>query len=332
MTEAEFLNLWRSERQFYEAWGAHVVAEISACLSEAIGSIEIEEFIKIPATPRSKREDSLLGKAFHRNKPYTNPYLEIEDKVGVRFVVLLTTDIGILQAIIEGSDVWTHSLDRDYEAEQESRPLEFTYQSKHFVLKAASNIVTATGVVVPTGTPCEVQLRTLLQHAHSELTHNNIYKPRPGGEVSKKVERTVAKSMALIEAVDDYFLSAMKDLAAASEVEREALKTLTTIYRERIGYQPNTDNSNFIVIQEFRDRLGESLRAKVMQLLDKKPGILVAIQQRYDSHYIFRQPWILLAYLLANSSPAATAHKWPLSHDDLRPIYRDLAIKFPDDV
>src|SRR3546814_12228521 len=28
------------------------------------------------------------------------------------------------------------------------------------------------------GTPCEVQLRTLLQHAHSQLTHDTIYKPK----------------------------------------------------------------------------------------------------------------------------------------------------------
>lgn len=34
------------------------------------------------------------------------------------------------------------------------------------------------GMTVTAGTPCEVQVRTLLQQAHSELTHDTIYKPR----------------------------------------------------------------------------------------------------------------------------------------------------------
>jgi putative GTP pyrophosphokinase len=329
MTEAEFLELWKVERGLYAAWGAYVIAAIFNRLSTAPLSIEVEEFIKIRPVPRLKKDDSLLDKAFYRSKPYTDPYREIEDKVGIRFVVLLTTDINIIQDVIQTSDLWIPSLDRDFEAERESRPLEFTYQSKHFVLKAATDTLAADGVLIPAGTPCEVQLRTLLQHAHSELTHNNIYKRPTGSAISKKVERTVAKSMALIEAVDDYFLSAMGDLAAASEIERAALRTLSIIFSERVGYQPNTDNTNALVLQEFRDILDETLRARVIQMLDANPGIVDAIKKRYDSHYIFRQPWVLLAYLMASGAPAATARRWPLAQDDLRPIYTDLAIKLP---
>ena len=46
-------------------------------------------------------------------------------------------------------------------------------------------------------------MRTLLQHAHSELTHDTIYKPSV--VQTPAMLRAAAKSMALIEATGDYF-------------------------------------------------------------------------------------------------------------------------------
>jgi len=329
MNEAEFVKKWESEREMYIAWGSFVATKISDALQVADQTLDLKKFLKIPPTPREKELDSLLGKAFHRNKPYKNPYEEIEDKVGVRFVVLLTSDIKNIARVIQTSELWHASLDKDYEAERENRPLEFTYQSVHYVIKAANDLTTENGVTIPRGTPCEVQLRTLLQHAHSELTHDSIYKRGPGTEVNKKVERTVAKSMALIEAVDEYFIAAIDELAAATQPEREGLETLAAIFYDRIGIRPNKDKTNTLVLQSFRHKLDEDLRQKILAMLDAKPVIASMIKDNFDTQYIYRQPWILLAFLLASSEPAQTAEKWPLTPDELRPVYNDLGIRFP---
>jgi putative GTP pyrophosphokinase len=190
MNEVEFLRKWDSEREMYIAWGSFVATQISDALQVADQTLDLKKFLKIPPTPRVKEADSLLGKAFHRNKPYKNPYEEIEDKIGVRFVVLLTSDIKNIARVIENSKLWHASLDKDYEAERDNRPLEFTYQSMHYVLKAADDLTIENGIAIPRGTPCEVQLRTLLQHAHSELTHDSIYKREPGAEVSRPAALT----------------------------------------------------------------------------------------------------------------------------------------------
>lgn len=329
MNEAELVAKWNAERELYLAWGVFVASQISVALEAENSPIDLKTFLKIPPIPRTKDTDSLLGKAFHRNKSYLDPYAEIEDKVGVRFVVLLTSDIKRLAAAIDRSTLWTASLDKDYEAERNRRPLEFTYQSMHYVLKATSDTVVDGGVVVPAGTPCEVQLRTLLQHAHSELTHDSIYKRDPGVTVNKKVERTVAKSMALIEAVDEYFMSAIEELAAANQIERDALETLADVFYKCIGIRPNSDKTNALILQIFRDKLGVDLRQNVVQMLQEKPVIATMIRERFDSNYIYRQPWILLAYWLAQTEPAQTAGNWPLVADELRPVYRDLGIRFP---
>lgn len=329
MNEAEFVTKWNSEREMYLAWGSFVVAQISKDLETSNPTIDLKKFLKIPPIPREKETDSLLGKAFHRNKPYADPYIEIEDKVGVRFVVLLTSDIKHIATVVEQSNYWHASLDKDYEDDRHKRPLEFTYQSMHYVLKAAEDIALESGTTVLKGTPCEVQLRTLLQHAHSELTHDSIYKREPGAEVNKKVERTVAKSMALIEAVDEYFMSAIEELSAATQIERDALETLAGIFFERVGIRPNKDKTNALVLQTFRHKLGKDLRQNILRMLAAKPIIAAIIKEKYDSEYIYRQPWILLAFWLAQIEPAQTAGKWPLTPDELRPVYRDLGIRFP---
>ncbi|EFH7042094.1 (p)ppGpp synthetase, partial [Escherichia coli] len=89
MNELEFSQLWEKELPMYKAWGDFVVSNICKELSEN-KERDLNSFLKQPATPRIKEKTSLIDKAFHRKeKSYKNPYQEIEDKVGIRFVVLL---------------------------------------------------------------------------------------------------------------------------------------------------------------------------------------------------------------------------------------------------
>lgn len=323
MTEADFLTRWHAEKPVYEAWGKFVGQAVQNGLMLLDPTIDIGYFFKVPATPRTKTDDSLLGKAFHRSKPYTDPFEQIEDKVGIRFVVLLSSDITKISEVIEASPDWAFSLDRDFEAERQMRPLEFAYQSKHYVVRAKAP-VTHEGTMIPAGTPCEIQLRTLLQHAHSELTHGPIYKPSASSPVSGKVQRTVAKSMALIEAADDFFELVMQDLKQASESERAALLILKSIYERSVKLPPSVDKTASIILNTFKDDIGPELPARLDSLLERYPFIPARIQDRYARSYAFRQPWILLAYLLAASKPATLREKWPIGLNELETVYTDL--------
>lgn len=322
MTQDEFLQQWNTLKDAYRAWGRLIRVTVEDGLTKSDPSLDIASFIKIPAQPRLKTDDSLLTKAFHRNKGYTDPFNQIEDKVGLRFVVLLTSEIDKIEEIIEASDLWTYSLDRDFEADKESRPAEFGYQSKHYVLRAAKD-VEYESIVVPQNTPCEVQIRTLLQHAHSELTHDNIYKRDSTKEVSKDVQRAVAKSMALIEAVDDYFLHAVRALEEATKIERDALLGLQKIYEEHIGLPSIPTKTDQIVLEAFRDYLTEDLEASIEELLKLKPWIVTKIVERRSRNVIYRQAWILLIYLSVNKTPYKANKIWPFTDDEISQIYVD---------
>lgn len=322
MTQDEFLQQWNTLKDAYQAWGRLVRATVEDGLTKSDPSLDIASFIKIPAHPRLKTDDSLLTKAFHRNKGYTDPLNQIEDKVGLRFVVLLTSEIDKIERIIEASDLWTYSLDRDFEADKESRPAEFGYQSKHYVLRAAKD-VEYDGIVVPQNTPCEVQIRTLLQHAHSELTHDNIYKRDSAKEVSKDVQRAVAKSMALIEAVDDYFLHAVRALEEATKVERDALSALQKIYEEHVGLPAIPTKTDQIVLEAFRSYLSVDLEKNIRAMFLRYPWIGNKIIDRRSRDVIYRQAWIIVVYYSVYKDPYKTVEFWPFPFENIRYIYSD---------
>lgn len=326
MTEEDFLSRWLAEKALYEAWGEFVLARINERLAAEVAPTRLEYFIKVPATPRLKAEDTLIDKAFHRNKPYADPYGDITDKVGIRFVVLLTSDIAKVCSVIEGLNaLWSHSKDRDYEAERLEKPLEFSYQSVHYIVKAFTDIDHGS-VNIPAGTSCEIQVRTLLQHAHSELTHDTLYKPKTTAK--PEVKRTIAKSMALIEATDEFFAQAMDSLNSAAAAQTSLLSELSGIYEEMVGQPAGSERSNQLVIDAFAECLPVSTLSDIPGFFRDKSFIFDRVKKRRESKHFFRQPASLLAYYLTSVMPSQTKELWPLDFDDLALVFSDLGKKF----
>ena len=105
MTEAEFRSRWQKEKSLYETWGDYVSNSIQGAITNQ--GIDLSTFLKVQVTTRVKLENSLVDKAFYRGKEYSNPYDDIEDKVGIRFVVLLIEDIEKVSHAIELNKDWS---------------------------------------------------------------------------------------------------------------------------------------------------------------------------------------------------------------------------------
>lgn len=325
MSEIEFIARWEKEEPIYAAWGAYVVDILKEKISERVNWKSIDDFLKVPAKARVKDRRSLINKAFYRpEKDYSDPYNQITDKVGTRFVVLHYPDIEIVAKCIEGHEGWTFSPDKHFQSEQEKKPEVFGYQSVHYVVKAASD-VPYNGFVVPQGTPCEIQIRTLLQHAHSETTHDTIYKPHsiPPSSVAR---RLCARSMALIETADDLFVRVAGEIARASEPLNRAMETLEVAYRSRVGTEPETAPLNTLLIDAYLEALGPELEANLSAFLDAKPFVAERVAERGQRQLLFRQPAVLLIYYLAEKGRNRTKSKWPLTPAELQPIYDDLGL------
>jgi putative GTP pyrophosphokinase len=224
MNETELQSAFEARRPALDALGRWVTHTIIEVLEGQLGSKSaVAKFLQIPPNPRVKETDSFLEKALVRKRK-SEPLSEITDQVGVRFVVLLLEDIDRIGKIVEEGP-WLAQKDRDFQQERLEKADYFAYQSDHFVIRTLSEI-TFDGTLIPADVPCEIQIRTILQHAYAEMAHSSSYKPpvRLPEEDQKHINRSLAKGSALIETTDDVFGDIKKMSLNESIVEDAALE------------------------------------------------------------------------------------------------------------
>lgn len=321
--ESELLTRWHAEQSDYLRWGKFVVDHIHTLIRGKVEPRMASHFVRVPANPRLKDDESLIQKAFYRGKNYEAPYDDIEDKVGVRFVVLLEADVRLLgQAIEAETDAWTAKKARDHEEEIANNPYEFNYQSLHFIVRSGSS-PSCVESSIPEDLPCEIQVRTLLQHAYSEVTHDTLYKPSI--QATPNMKRAAAKSMALLEATGDYF--DRLDTLIKDQVRplRKLAETLTQEYAKLVeGVEPSAGSPLDDLVL---DRYGHEVDMLALQeWLRARAFIGTRISEHVEIRASFRVPSILLVYYSAAIAPSGTVSSCPIPDTDLEIVYSDLGL------
>lgn len=320
--EGDFLARWAAEKDAYLAWGRKISADVQTVLASKISPIAPNYFLRTAVVPRTKDDFKLVEKAFFRKKDYADPYGDITDKVGTRFVVLLGSDIKTVEEALTSVDGWSFSKDRDYEAEQKDNPFKFDYAAVHFIVRPSID-QEYDGIVIPAGTPCEVQIKTLLQHAYSELTHDTIYKPQI--EATHIMQRNAAKAMALLEATNDYFEKVKQDVDQALGSVRQVTADLSTIYAEFIGAPPRPTVLEGMLLGAYEATANEAYIEDVRELLKDKTYIPERIKERVvNGNPVYAQPSILLAYLAVRNSVRKARADWPLTPAEMEELLNDL--------
>ena len=124
VSQKEFVDLYKKEREMYECWGNFVADYIREKIKEKY--INLDRILKIPISVRTKDIESLVEKAFYRNKNYKDPYNEITDKVGIRFVVMHSGQLELICKIVEECSFWSESKDSDFHLSRENHPEVFS--------------------------------------------------------------------------------------------------------------------------------------------------------------------------------------------------------------
>jgi len=324
-TEAELIAQFEKDKPIYEDWGNIINQEILKGLASILGDgKKVNVLLKIPPTPRIKENESLIEKAFFRpSKHYDDPYNQITDKVGLRYVVLLNDEIKTIERIITHSDIWDYSKDMDFEEEKKAHPLEFSYQSMHYIIRSQEEITGPSGKI-PKGTPCEVQIRTLLQHAHSELTHDTTYKPKM--RQLPDVQRLISKSMALIEITGDIFTIVDNKFKEKKAKMNNLLTELIRLYSpiQNVDYQIQANEYLLDAIPE--KYITEKTIQDLEDYFSKNTWILDRVKEKSSYSFLYRQPIILLFFYLIRQNKNAFRIDSPLPFDKIEPIYTDLGI------
>lgn len=324
MTDIEFSDWLTAQQPGLVVFGKFVISQIESRMKDLVGDDRARAIFKIPPSSRAKEIPSAVKKK--RLKNYPDPTHQMTDLVGCRFVVLLRSDIAIVEnALINCDSIWTVRRDREPKAESDKTPDAFRYQSVHYIVRNISEI-TVDGVVVAAETACEVQIRTLLQHAYAELGHDRIYKG--DAIVPPSVHRIVARSMALMETTDHLFCEAVEELERINKTTAQWCEWLDDAYLS-VGAPSllsHDDEDAIRIIETYNRFLAVADTTVVLDYFSRFAA--VSVKGRAGNDDLFGRPVVMLVYWLLQTHLNETVADWPLPkfRSDLEAVAVDLGV------
>jgi ppGpp synthetase/RelA/SpoT-type nucleotidyltranferase len=328
INEAEIRDSYDKRKESLQALGEWVIEIITLRLRDQLGSVsDVERFFQIPPKVRVKHTDSFLEKALIRKKK-KNPLEEITDQVGVRFVVLLLEDIAKIGKIIENYTGWNHRKDRDHEQERMEKPDYFAYQSDHYIVTTQAPLVYE-DVNIPAKFSCEIQIRTILQHAYAEMAHCTDYKPSISLSEAdqKKVRRSLAKGSALIETTDDVFKEIKEKIREYDENIDKLLCESEKAYNEITGFSSLGRTPLSILITDTYRSLLKPLKVEDFRMwLTSHTWLASRIKEKLNESVFYRDAIILIIAWLIKNNETAVPSQWPIDSTYLEDIYTMMGI------
>lgn len=152
---------------------------------------------------RIKDEDSLLEKI--SRKGYEAQIETVDDLCGIRVICYYQTDIDITCKLIDDEFDIISKEDKQDELDENK----FGYRSFHYVVKLKNEWLTHPVARGLDGLKAEIQVRTMLMHTWSAISHKLLYKRE--ADVPPQLRRKLNRLSALIELADEQF-DAIKEM------------------------------------------------------------------------------------------------------------------------
>ena len=298
-------------------WGQFVDKVLNIFLDSLSWSIE-----RIQKKPeyRVKNEDSYVSKVLYR-KSYKEPIKDTTDKVGTRIVLLNMDDVRIVSEFIEKQcrSFWVVvNKAQDIDEIREHHPEEFGYQSNHYIVKPIPGKYPGNLCDLLT---CEIQVRTLLQHAYAETSHDTVYKKGHNG--SPIVLRSLAVTMAFLETADEKIEKIYKESQSMITPKTALIRLMDEIYR---GYVTSYCDSDYdagiteaLLMLYDESFISQTLDELKQFVKDNEVDILASLTQS-TLPFLFRQPVVLFAFYAIRKRQQQLISKWPFTFDSLKQI------------
>ena len=321
-SEEDIIKQFLELKPTLEDWGKSVDAILQAFLDSLGYSME-----RIQRNPKSrvKDEKSYLQKALYRGKNYENPIKDITDKVGTRVVLLNIADVKTVSDFITGTKAWEvieQSQDIDYI--REHKPSEFGYQSNHFVVRPKESRYPKDLCELLT---CEIQVRTLLQHAYAETSHDTVYKS--GHSEDPQVLRGLAVTMAFLETADDK-IKFIYDKSKTVQTKRSSLIAfMTGLYR---SFVPTYDDKYYdagmteAFMSLFDDAFVDNAFSELEDFTNRHSEDIKAALSKNPLPVLYQQPIAILAFYSILKKQSYLIEKWPFTYDSLKELVLSMGV------
>ena len=198
MNQAELVAWYNSNKDLYSAFTNVIKSLVETLLQDS-------NIFYHSVSGRIKTEKSFSEKTIR--KDYSSPE-QITDLSGVRIITYTTAEIPKVCRIIE----------KEFEIDIENSgdklanldPNQVGYLSIHYVLKLKSSRTNLAEYKPYEGLYCEVQIRSLLQHAWAEIEHDRNYKF--SGILPKELRRRFYLVAGTLELIDNEFTNLTEEI------------------------------------------------------------------------------------------------------------------------
>lgn len=191
---ADILQEYDNKAKLYEGFAN----KIRQLLEEMING---EKISYNAITCRLKSRDSLAKKIELKRDKY-NSLKDLTDIAGIRIITFYSDDVNRVIDLIEKE----FEVDREntIDKRQALEPDKFGYCSVHYIVGLSAERLQLREYKQYSGLKCEIQVRTVLQHAWAEIEHDLGYKSEIA--IPKEIRRNFSRLAGLLEIGDKEFL------------------------------------------------------------------------------------------------------------------------------
>ncbi|MFZ5816319.1 MAG: GTP pyrophosphokinase [Bacillota bacterium] len=208
-----WVESFRSQQGLYELFGRRLQGLLASILQEESVPIHsITYRVKDPA--RLEEKLSRPGKSY-------DSLTDVTDLLGLRIITYFANDVDRVVAVVD------RELEIDLERSADKRPLNdpdrFGYASVHRVCKLPQRRTQLAEYRAFAGLRCEIQIRSILQHAWAEIEHDLGYKVARG--IPVHLRRRFSLLAGLLELADDQFMRLRDELTQYSAQVTDQVQT-----------------------------------------------------------------------------------------------------------
>lgn len=165
--------------------------------------------IRVHSVTSREKDPAKLDEKLRRPGKHYECLEEVTDLAGVRVITYLEDECNAIAILIEQEFeiLPEHSIDKASTLE----PDRFGYVSIHYVFRLPATRASLTENAEYKGLLCEVQIRSILQHAWAEIEHDLGYKS--AAEVPEHIRRRFSRLAAHLETADEEFMRVRDELS-----------------------------------------------------------------------------------------------------------------------
>lgn len=205
-------------------------------VKDVIYSILDSEDIRIHSiTPREKDPKKLIEKIQRTGKEYKDPLNEITDLAGVRVISYFPSDVD--KIIKELTKNFRIDKQKSIDKRKTSDPSVFGYASVHLIVEFSPERFKLPEYSPFENLKCEVQVRTILQHAWAEIEHDIVYKTTE--DMPFELRRNFSSLAGLLEVAD-------REFELIRKMEKEVSRKIKTkINKEKLDISIDFESIRF---------------------------------------------------------------------------------------